>query len=177
MLRVLSAVVGAALIAAAWLAATPGPAYGCSCADQALAEYADEVDRAFVGRLVARTEHSYTDDNGVSLVFDVERVYKGPVEARIEVFTHAQASACGLDVGPGTVGIVAFEWRGESSVGSCSSPVSPASLREVFGEGTAPDVEVGGGSRIVIPLVVAVGASVALASLALAARRRARGAS
>lgn len=175
LLRGLLAVGGVVAIAVAWLAATPDPAYGCSCADQPLADYADEIDRAFIGQLVIRTEHSYTADNGVALVFDVERVYKGPIESRIEVFTHAQESACGLKAsGLGSVGIVASEWQGKMSVNSCSSPATRGNLEVVFGAGSAPEVDAEGGESrsVVIALIAAVSIATAVASFAVVAVRR-----
>ena len=162
------------MVGLVWVGFSPNPAYGCTCSDETLADYADEIEVAFFGREVSRTEHSYTADNGVALLFEVDRVYKGRVESRIEIRTHAQSSACGLSVsGLGPVGIVANQWQGHLSVGTCSSPVSQAELEAVFGAGYEPiaaesELIIG---RVGLWIVTALVVGVLLAVAVVAARR------
>ena len=130
----------AAMVVAVTVVATANTAHACSCVERELAEYADDISVAFSGSQLDRTVHSEVGDNGVALVFDVDRVYKGEAGPLIEVRTHAQGSACGIDMdGRGTVGVVAHEWKGDLSVHLCGSVVPVGELQDVFGEGYPPD--------------------------------------
>ena len=135
-----SLVLGGALLA------TPGTARACSCEDTPLSEYADEVAVAFMGRQVGRTvpppdsEGFVSSADPTTLVFEVERVYKGRVGPRITVHTVRFSESCGVDLrGRGSVGVVAFDIKGELRVNSCTSPVDATELLEVFGVGSPPD--------------------------------------
>lgn len=129
-----------AMVAVVMVVATAGTAHACSCVERELADYADDISVAFAGSQVERTVHSQVQDNGVALLFSVDRVYKGEVGPFIEVRTHAQDSACGIDMGGrGTVGVVAGEWRGDLNVNLCGSIVTVDSLESVFGDGYPPD--------------------------------------
>ncbi len=122
------------------MVANAGTAHACSCILQELPEYADGVSVAFVGHQLELVVQDYVGDNGAALLFRVDRVYKGEAGPLIEVRTHAQGSACGIDVGDqGTVGVVASQWRGDLSVNLCGSIVAMDELEEVFGEGYPPD--------------------------------------
>ncbi len=117
----------------------PTPAYGCSCEDAGLNEFADEVDLAFVGQQVSRVVYDEIADNSTVLTFEVETVYKGDVSAIVRLATNAQESACGMDYsGAGRVAIVASKWRGSLSVNLCRSFVSEADLQQEFGDGHVP---------------------------------------
>lgn len=130
----------AALVAVVMVTATAGTALACSCIERDLADYVDDISVAFAGSQVERTVHSQFEDNGVALVFSVDQVHKGEVGPLIEVRTHAQGSACGIDMdGRGMVGVVAGEWRGDLNVNLCGSVVSLGALEDVFGEGHPPD--------------------------------------
>ena len=130
----------ASLVAAATFTAAAGTAHACSCIARELSEYADDITVAFVGTQLERAVHDYVEDNGAVLLFSVDRVYVGEAGPLIEVRTHAQGSACGIDLdGRGPVGVAAHMWRGDLSVGLCGSVVAVDALEEVFGEGRPPD--------------------------------------
>ena len=138
--RLLRWLVLAAVLTAGTAVVGSGTAHACSCIVRELSEYADGVSVAFVGHQLALGVEDYFDDNGAVLLFGVDRVYKGEAGPLIEVRTHAQDSACGIDVGGrGTVGVVARQWRGDLSVNLCGSIVAIDELQEVFGEGYPPD--------------------------------------
>lgn len=129
-----------AMVAVVMVVATARTAQACSCVVRELSEYADDISVAFAGDQLERVVQDYVEDNGAALLFRVERVYKGEAGPLIEVRTHAQGPACGIDVGgQGTVGVVANQWRGDLSVNLCGSIVSIDELAEVFGEGYPPD--------------------------------------
>ena len=177
MMRLWGVLVTAAAIALVGIAATPRTAHACSCRHRELPEYADDISVAFVGRQLERVVHDQFDDNGAALLFRVDRVYKGEAGPLIEVRTHAQGPACGIDLGGmGAVGVVARTWRGDLSVDLCASMVTAAELQDVFGEGYPPDDSIrlpdsDDGQSLLAFLLVA-GAAVVLAAGAVAWRRR-----
>ena len=117
----------------------PTPAYGCSCAEVELHEFAHEVDLAFVGQQTSRAVLDEVADNGTVLTFEVDTVYKGEALATVRLATNAQGSACGMDYSQaGRVAIVASRWRGSLSVNLCHSFVTEAELQQEFGDGHAP---------------------------------------
>ena len=129
-----------ALAAVVLVVATAGTAHACSCAVRELSEYADDISVAFAGDQLERVVQDYVEDNGAALLFRVERVYKGEAGPLLEVRTHAQGPACGIDAGgQGTVGVGARHWRDDLSVDLCGSIVAIDELEEVFGEGYPPD--------------------------------------
>ena len=177
MMRLCGVLMTAAAIALVGIAATPRTAHACSCGDLELSEYADDISVAFVGRQLERVVHDQVDDNGTALLFRVDRVYKGEAGPLIEVRTHAQESACGIDLGGmGAVGIVARTWRGDLSVDLCSSMVTAAELQDVFGEGYPPDESIrlpdSGDDQSLLAFLLIAGAAVVLAAGAVAWRRR-----
>ena len=138
--RLLGWLAVAAVLTTAALTATPNTALACSCVSVELSDYADDISVAFAGHQLDRVVHDYVEDNGTALLFRVERVYKGEAGPLIEVRTHAQGPACGIDAGgEGTVGVVARHWRGDLSVNLCGSIVAIDELEEVFGGGYSPD--------------------------------------
>ena len=138
-LRLLRWLVLAAVLMAGTIINSSGTAHACSCMLRELSEYADGVAVAFVGHQLERVVQDYVEDNGAALLFRVERVYKGEAGPLIEVRTHAQGPACGIDAGgQGTVGVVANQWRGDLSVNVCGSIVAIDELEQVFGEGYPP---------------------------------------
>ena len=126
----------------------PRPAGACSCEHPfpPLAEYADEIAVAFVGRQIKRLPDPSA---GVTLVFEVDRVYKGQAGPRIEVRTAYGGGDCGVDYGhAGTIGIAARRrgdpgwWAaevGDLTVHLCGSAVPEHELEEVFGASYPPD--------------------------------------
>ncbi len=124
----------AAAMVCALLISAPRAAHACSCLPGPLSEYADEVSLAFAGRQLARS----VGDHGATLVFQVDRVYKGRSGPRISVGTGLGGGDCGVDLsGRGVRGMVAFFDAGRQglTVDICSSPVALDELEEVFGEG------------------------------------------
>ena len=126
----------------------PRPASACSCVHPfpPLAEYADEIAVAFVGRQIDRIPDP---SGGITLVFEVDRVYKGQAGPLIEVRTAYGGGDCGVDYGrAGTIGITA-ERRGDTGwwvaevgdlmVHLCGSAAPEHELEEVFGAGYPPD--------------------------------------
>ena len=177
MMRLCGVLMTAAAIALIGLAATPRTAHACSCIDRELSEYADDITVAFVGRQLERVVHDWVDDNGTALLFQVDRVYKGEAGPLIEVRTHAQGSACGMDLGGmGAVGIAARTWRGDLSVNLCDSMVTAAELQDVFGEGHPPDDSIrlpdSGDDQNLLAFLLIAGAAVVLAAGAVAWRRQ-----
>ena len=176
-MRLCGVLMTAAAIALVGIAATPRPARACSCIHQELSEYADDISVAFVGRQLERVVHDQFDDNGAALLFRVDRVYKGEAGPLIEVRTHAQESACGIDLGgTGAVGIAAWTWRGDLSVNLCGSMVTAAELQDVFGEGRPPDDSIrlpdSDDDQGLLAFLLIAGAAAVLAAGAVAWRRR-----
>ena len=103
-----------------------------------LAEYADKIAVAFVGRQIGQRVHSSA---GVRLVFEVERVYKGSVGYRVELQTGYGDGDCGTDFGGlGTVGITAYpSGKSDLSVSVHRSTATVDELEDVFGVGYPPN--------------------------------------
>ncbi len=117
----------------------PAPAYACSCDVSTLAERADELDFAFVGTQIERELLDEFEDNGVRLVFEVNRVYKGNVTTPFEVFTDAQG--CGVTFEKDVVtAVVGSEWQGKANVNQCDQLLesSDEALTAAFGTRVAP---------------------------------------
>ena len=101
-----------------------------------LSEYVEQVDVAFAGVQVERE-----GDWDAVLTFEVDRVYKGRIAPRVDVYT-SFSSSCGIDFErAGYTGVAAF---GEPDspklwVHWCGSHVSIEELEEVFGSGYPPD--------------------------------------
>lgn len=107
-----------------------------------LAEYADEVAVAFVGREIVRRE----SEQRTVLVFEVHRVHKGEAGPLIQVIAAPYHSPCDTFRSEGTTAVVTYlaeqdlNWvkPGELWVGSILEP-SILELEEVFGPGYPPD--------------------------------------
>ena len=135
-----------AAVFCAILAVTPRTAHACSCEFRPLSEYADDVELAFAGRQLRRIVPASNEEAwkplSVTLVFQVDQVYKGRAGPQVEVRTNQGSAACGLDLsGAGVTGIAAFPTKEGLGVGSCGSPVTIAELEEVFGEGYPADLK------------------------------------
>ena len=135
----------AAVVALATLGIAP-PANACSppLSMPSLAERVDEIAVAFVGRQIERI-----DDAGVTLVFEVDRLYHGEAGPLIEVRTAYGGGDCGISFrDSGTVGIIAYRrgetgwWvaeEGDLMVSSWHSTATIRELEEVFGVGYPPN--------------------------------------
>ena len=151
-----------------------------------LAERADNVAVAFVGRQIDSIWHP---EYGVTLVFEVDHVYKGEAGPLIQLRTGYGAGDCGVSFeGAGTVGITA-RWRGETGWGTEESDLvvtewtATATLDEleaVFGAGYPPDDSIRlsepSGDRATITALAVGGAAVALCAVLIALARRRKGA-
>ena len=143
--RATGSLVIAAMITLAAFVMTPEAAHACSCAQTTLSEYADEMDVAFAGRQIDRN----ADSDGVTLLLEVHRVYKGQAGPFIEVRTGYGGGDCGTEFDRvGTTGVAASIrgehgwWVGEKGdllVDFCSSHVTIDELEDVFGAGYPPD--------------------------------------
>lgn len=124
----------------------PIPAGACSVTAPfpQLADYADEIAVAFVGREIERIPHP---SDGEIAVFEVDRVYKGQAGPLIEVRTGYGNSNCTYHFGfSGRQGITArrggIEWgaeEGDLVMGALFSTATVAELEDVFGAGYPPD--------------------------------------
>ena len=104
-------------------------------------EYAEEMTVAFIGQQIDRVVHDEVADDGATLTFHVDRVYKGEAGPLIAVRTHAQGeAACGLDFdGQGDVAVAVYDRQGYLSIDFCSSEIPVHELEDLFGEGYSPD--------------------------------------
>lgn len=146
-------------VALAALIATPRPAYGCSPPNPpiSLSDYAADTEVAFAGRQIARIEpndpsyHSALSRSsyGITLIFEVERVYKGRAGPLLAARTAYGDGDCGVDYGnAGTIGIAARKWTeggwrvgepGDLTVSFWVSRYTIREMEEVFGPGYPPD--------------------------------------
>lgn len=118
-------------------------ALACTCLETTLAEfvaqYPEAIVAAFTGTQTDRVVEDELADGGAVLTFDVDTVYAGDVGASIEVRTHAQSSACGLDFdGFGLVSLTATDFGGGPGVNLCSSRWPAAELEAQYGPGREP---------------------------------------
>lgn len=139
--RVFLRLVLALTVVFAAVGATPGTAHACSCFVPDWPEYADEATVIFVGQQIVRVVHDEFVDDGATLTFHVDRVYKGEAGPLIAVRTHAQGeAACGLDLdGQGDVGVAVFNRRGYLSIDFCSSKIPIYELEDLFEDSHPPD--------------------------------------
>ena len=97
------------LVVAGTVLLSPATAYACSCALAADdARYLAHSDVAFTGRLVERQEPSlsFSSTDPVTLVFTVDRVYKGTAARTQGVETARSGASCGVDLPAGRPVIV-----------------------------------------------------------------------
>ena len=138
-----------------------------------LAEYADEIAVAFVGRQIDYDVHR---SKGVTLVFEVDRVYKGQVGRVVKLRTGYGSGDCGVDFGErGTVGITAWgsASEGDLTVSLHKSAATVDELEDVFGSGYPPDETLSlPGSSVTFRVLLIGGAAVLAAVLLKLFRRR-----
>ncbi len=145
-MRKYGALILIAAVFCAILAGTPRTAHACSQPEyRHLSEYADDIELAFAGHQLRRIVPTSDEDAGkswsVTLVFQVDRVYKGQAGPQVELRTNQGGADCGLDLsGAGITGIWAFSTREGLGVNT-SSPITIAELEEVFGEGYPADLK------------------------------------
>lgn len=118
-------------------------ALACSCAETTLAEFVgrhpEAIVAAFTGTQTDRAVEDEQAEDGAVLTFAVDAVFIGDVGATHEVRTHAQSSACGLDVGSGAFARVTVVDLGDGPIaGLCSSLWSVEELAAQFGPGREP---------------------------------------
>ena len=146
-MRKYGALILVAAVFCAILAVTPRTAHACSQGEyRHLSEYAEDVELAFAGHQLRRIVPSSNEPWkpwSVTLVFQVDRVYKGQAGPQVEVRTNRDRAACGLDLsGAGVTGVWAFRTKEGLGVGT-GSTITIAELEEVFGEGYPADLNAG----------------------------------
>lgn len=137
--KFLARALAALIVTVTGAAAGTGTAHACSCVDQPLADYADEVAAAFVGVQTDRNVEDGFSDGGAVLTFDVDRAFVGDVQTPFTVRTNAQSSACGLDTSNlGQVAVVAFGSDDGPYISLCGSLRSVDEVAGIFGTGFEP---------------------------------------
>ena len=140
------------------LIAAPRPAQGCSppYPPIPLSDYAADTDVAFAGRQIARIRpndpsyhSSLSRSDGITLIFEVERVFKGQAGPLLAARTASMNGDCGIDYGDmGIVGITAKRWEeggwwvgqpGDLLVSFGHPQYTIDELEEEFGPGYPPD--------------------------------------
>ncbi len=132
----------------------------CSCAGGSLAEYSDIYGLVFTGRQIERDVRNAGDDNGVRLVFEVERVYVGEgVTSPVEIFTSADGGACGASFPANEVTtVLGAEWNGKMSTNLCDQvfDAGPDKLEAIYGEGYVPvAAPLAADARLPLPVILA----------------------
>ena len=145
-------------VALAALIAAPRPAHGCSppYPPIPLSDYAADTEVAFAGRQIARirpNDPSYhsalSRSEGITLIFEVERVFKGQAGPLLAARTGYGSGDCGIDYGDmGIVGITAQRWEEDGGWGEEPGDLIVSfgfpqyainELEEEFGPGYPPD--------------------------------------
>ena len=134
------------------------PAQGCSppYPPIPLSDYAADTAVAFAGRQIAKiypNDPSYhsalSRSDGITLIFEVERVFKGRAGPLLAARTASMSGDCGIDYGDmGIVGIAAERWEeggwrvgqpGDLLVSFGYPQYKIDELEEEFGPGYPPD--------------------------------------
>ncbi len=134
-------------LAAALLLGRPDCAYACSCAP--VEPPAVELQRAaavFAGRVVhvdvpPAVGGVISSADPVRVTFGVTEVWKGPVEASIQIVTARDGASCGYEFVPGAEYLVyARTVNGELYAGLCSRILEASSPqdRAALGQGEVP---------------------------------------
>ena len=147
-------------VALAALIAAPRPAYGCSCSpDYRLSDYIDDAAVVFAGRPFLRIEpndpayHNYLSrSDGITMIFEVEQVFKGRAGALLAARTAFGSEGCGYEMtnrNTANTTVVLATIRGEHGwwpsapgdleVGYCGSWFSVNEITEALGPGYPPD--------------------------------------
>ena len=144
-------------VALAALIAAPRPAHGCSCSpDRTLSDYIDDADVIFAGRSLQRIgpdDPSYhsalSRSEGMTIIFEVERVFKGRAGPLLAARTAYGVGDCGYKAADKSAAAVLATRRGEHGwwvsepgdleVGLCGSRYTVNELEETLGPGYPPD--------------------------------------
>lgn len=132
----------------------------CSCAGGTLAEYSDMYELVFTGHQIERDVRDGRDDNGVRLVFEVERVYVGEgITSPVEIFTSADGGACGASFPANeATTVLGAEWNGKMSTNLCDQVIDagPTKLEAIYGEGYVPlEAPLPDAARLPLPVILA----------------------
>lgn len=92
--RVLAAVAVLVTVSTGAVWKASGPACACSCMPVSPDEAVTRADAVVEGRAITSTE----EGTSRLYLFEVDAVYKAPVERRIVIRTPAQSAACGIDL-------------------------------------------------------------------------------
>ena len=111
-----------------------------------LAEYVDDIAVIFVGRQIDRRPRP---SGGVTLVFEVDRVYKGQAGPLVRLVGHG-AGNCGpyregiglTATWTGASGLLGVTEEGDRMLGFYSGTAEVSELEAAFGAGYPPDPEV-----------------------------------
>ncbi len=170
------------LVAVAVLSATlvplaSKPAWACSCALFSKPRLAHAAGAVFTGT-VARI----TDDQGGRLVnFDVDTVYRGPVNPSIDVQTGRGGGDCGFDfVVDRRYTVFAFGSNGTLSAGICGAPVRGDIDPDAYGLGPGtrgfhrPVTGLHRPLSVWLVVFTVIAFAILVAAIVVAARRRGR---
>jgi hypothetical protein len=168
------AVVAVAAVVASVLAASP-VAHGCSCATDEPAAILADAGTVVVGVVeqvdVRSMEHAVT-------TLRIERVVNGTVGGNdtIDVHSHAQGSACGLEVSPGQRTALVLERSGRGWESSLCQRLAPGAVLAAAEIAAATPVRRDdGGSSWRLPAALATLALAVGVAAAVVWRRRDRG--
>jgi hypothetical protein len=127
------------------------PAAACSCARPEPSDALEQSDAVFIGEIteIRRPGSLAFNQQEARYIFSVETVFKGDVYEQQSIVTHAQGSACGLEIsGPGRFLMFATidgfggptPEAGEFASGLCNANTSERLENSVagFGDGYTP---------------------------------------
>jgi hypothetical protein len=128
-------------------AASPERVYACSCMmPGSPLEEMEQSAAVFAGKVVkmeAPGGQIISSADPVAVVFEVSRVWKGPVEGRIQLTTARDSASCGYEFQGGVEYLVyAYEVDSELHAGLCTRTmllVNAAEDMAALGEGIVPD--------------------------------------
>ena len=150
----------AVILAGGALTALPQPAHGCACASLKLRDYTDRADLIFTGRPVQEigpNDPSYhqllSRSEGVTIIFEVEQVFKGQAGPLVAARTSYVSVGCGypyhelseLDTAVSVITKVRKKsdsqlWeQGDISLGVCGSWFPTYEIQGFLGPGYPPD--------------------------------------
>ena len=169
-------------LAAIW--AVPARAYACSCATTSDEGYVSGADVIFTGRI----EDDRSDQQTRTIIFVVDRLYKGNTGARQVVSTSASGASCGLEIsgaGPFVVFANHADQPGQLEANLCGG-TRTGGAPAVLGEGRTPQPESGSPSEPgppappaarpnTGPLLLAIGVMFIIGAVIVAARGRRSG--
>lgn len=66
-----------------------GEASACTCGEMTVPEYRDSAKSVFLGKVISKKRSDVVEKDGVEVVLEVQKVWKGRVQKRTIVFTGA----------------------------------------------------------------------------------------